>query len=210
MLLGDSLPIAMKKPRLSHLGLIALVAAAYFALSGLSSATLINITINPATGLPSNDINAGLLGNNSPTTNFNFLSSDINLYNSYAGTSLTAPVFSGFANYESLNGSNQVSLTGFDYAVVHYGKGPGGAGQGGGIVFYFLNGMTGDFSFANTGSGPNGFGGISSIRLFGDGSNSVPDHGATVALLGVALLVVEVLRRSLADKTNSVICANRG
>jgi hypothetical protein len=34
---------------------------------------------------------------------------------------------------ESLNGNNQVSLTGFDYAVVHYGKGPGGAGQGGGI-----------------------------------------------------------------------------
>lgn len=200
----------MIKTKLSRLGLSALVAAAYFALSGLSSATLINITINPATGLPSNDINFGLLGNNSPTTNFSFLSSDVNLYNTFAGTSLAAPVFDGFANYESLNGNNQtVSLTGFDYAVVHYGKGPGGAGQGGGIVFYFLNGMTGDFSFANMGSGPNGFGGISSIRLFGDGANSVPDQGATVALLGAALLTLGVLRRSLADKTPSVIRANR-
>jgi hypothetical protein len=84
---------------------------------------------NPATGLPSNDINAGLLGNNSPTTNFNFVSTDVNLYNSFAGTSLTTPVFDGFANYENLGENNQaVSLTGFDYAVVHYGKGPGGAG----------------------------------------------------------------------------------
>ena len=209
-MLSDSPPSHMMKPRLSHLGLIALVVSAYFALSDLSSASLINITINPATGLPSNDINAGLLGNNSPTANFNFLSSDVNLYNGYAGTSLAAPVFDGFANYENLNGSNQVSLTGFDYAVVHYGKGPGGVGQGGGIVFYFLNGMTGDFNFASMGNGPNGFGGISSIRLFADGSNSVPDHGATVALLGGTLLILEVLRRSLSDKRHSVVRVNRG
>ena len=197
------------KQKLSHFGLIAFVAAAYFALSDLSSATLINITINPATGLPSNDINSGLMGNNSLTANFNFLSSDVDLYNSYAGTNLTAPVSSEFANYNNLNGSNQVSLTGFDYAVVHYDKGSGGT-QGGGTVFYFLNGMTGDFSFANMGSGPNGFGGISSIRLFGDGTQSVPDHGATVALLGGALLILELLRRSLVDKTHSVIRVNRG
>jgi len=199
----------MMKAKHSHLGLIAVVAAAYFALSDLSSATLINITINPTTGLASNDISAALLGSNTPTTNFNFLAADVNLYNSYAGTSLTAPVFSGSANYDNLNGINQVSLTGFDYAVVHYNKGTGGT-LGGGFVFYFLNGMTGDFSFANMGSGPNGFGVLTSIRLFGDGSNSVPDHGATVALLGVALLVLEVLRRSLADKAHSVVRLNRG
>jgi VPDSG-CTERM motif len=77
-------------------------------------------------------------------------------------------------------------------------------------VFYFLNGMTGNFTFANMGSGPNGFGGISSIRLFAGESNSVPDHGATVALLGAAVLILEVLRRSLAGKTYCVIPANRG
>ena len=178
-----------------HLTFFALVAAAGFALPTLSIANVINITINPATGLPSNDINFGLLGNNSPTTNFNFLGSDISLYNTYAGTSLSAPVFNGFGNYENLSGNQAVSLTGFDYAVVHYGKGPGGAGQGGGIVFYYLNGMTGDFTFASNGSGPNGFGGISSIRLFSNGSTAVPDGGQTVVLLGGALVAVGVLRR---------------
>ena len=186
----------MKHPILSRFGLVALVAAAYFALPSPSSASLINITINPTTGLPSNDLNFGLLGNNSPTTNFNFLSSDVDLYNSSAGTTLSAPVFAGYGNYEDLSGNEAISLTGFDYAVVHYGKGPGGAGKGGGIVFYFLNGMTGDFTFAANGSGPNGFGGISSVRLFAGDLNSVPDHGATVAMLGGALVLLEAMRRS--------------
>ena len=197
------------KPKFPRLGLIALVSVAYFALAGLSSATLINITINPANGLLSNDINFGLLGNNSPTTNFNFLTSDIELYNSYAGTNLSAPGFAGYGNYEDLSGNEAVSLTGFDYAVVHYGKGPGGIGKGGGIVFYYLNGMTGDYAFAPKGSGPNGFGGISSIRLFGNGSTSVPDHAATVTLLGAALVLLETLRRLLDGRAYSVIRANR-
>ena len=123
------------KQKLSHFGLIAFVAAAYFALSDLSSATLINITINPATGLPSNDINSGLMGNNSLMANFNFLSSDVDLYNSYAGTNLTAPISSEFANYNNLNGSNQVSLTGFDYAVIHWMKGTGGTQDGDRVLF---------------------------------------------------------------------------
>lgn len=184
-----------KSPQLTF---FSLVAAACFALPTLASADLINITINPATGLPSNDIDFGLLGNNSPTTNFSFLGSEISLYNSYAGTSLSAPVFDGFANYENLSGSQAVSLTGFDYAVVHYGKGPGGAGKGGGVVFYYLNGMTGDFTFAPNGSGPNGFGGISSIRLFGDGSTAVPEGGTAAMLLGIALAAMGVLRRRIA------------
>ncbi len=177
--------------------LITSIAVSCLAWAATAGATLINITINPATGLASNDINFGLLGNNSPTTNFNFLASDVDLYNSFAGSDLSAPVFDGFANYENLNGNQAVSLTGFDYAVVHYGKGPGGAGKGGGIVFYFLNGMTGDFTFASTGSGPNGFGGISSIRLFADGAMATNERGATVAMLGLALIVLEALRRRI-------------
>jgi hypothetical protein len=176
--------------------LTTLAAVAYFALPALSSATPINITINPTTGQPASDINFGLLGNNSPTTNFNFLSSDVSLYNSFYGTILPAPTFDGYANFENLSGATTVSVTGFAYAVLHYGKGPGGAGQGGGIVFLSLNGMTGNYTFAGTGSGPNGLGGLSSIRLFGgDGSTNVPDGGSMVALLGAGLLGVGVARR---------------
>ncbi len=176
--------------------LIGLAAVTYFSLPTLSNATLINITINPTTGQPANDINFGLLGNNSPTTNFNFLGSDVSLYNSSFGTSLLAPTFDGYANYENLSGATTVSLTGFAYAVLHYGKGPGGAGKGGGIVFLSLSGMTGNYTFAANGSGPNGFGGLSSIRLFAaDGSATVPDGGATVAMLGTALLGLGAMRR---------------
>ena len=64
---------------------------------------------------------------------------------------------------------------GFDYAVIHYGRGPNGIGQGGGIEFFYLNGMTGNFTFASMGIGPNGRGGISSIRLFSIGG--VTHHG---------------------------------
>jgi VPDSG-CTERM motif len=188
----------MRILKLVRLPLIMLAVAICLALPTPSNATLINITINSTTGMPANDINFGLLGNNNPTTNFNFLTSDISLYNSYAGASLSAPVFSGYGNYEDLstNGNHPVSLTGFDYAVIHYGKGPGGTGKGGGIVFYYLNGMTGDFTFANLGSGPNGFGGISSVRLFtSDGATSVPDGGATVMLLEIALGGLALVKR---------------
>ena len=65
------------------------------------------------------------------------------------------------------HGKVAIDVTGFDYAVIHYGKGTNGASSGGGIVFYYLNGMTGNFLFPANGLGPNGFGGISSVRLFG-------------------------------------------
>jgi hypothetical protein len=184
----------MRKFRPFRLLLIGLAAATFLALPALSNATLINITINPNTGQPANDIDFGLLGNNSSATNFNFLVSDVSLYNSYYGSDLLAPTF-GYANYEKLSGATTVSLTGFDYAVLHYGTGPGGAGEGGGIVFLSLNGMTGNYTFAGDGSGPNGFGGLSSIRLFTGSGNAVPDGGATVALLGTALFGLGAARR---------------
>ena len=184
----------LRSPRLLFIGLVALT---LLALPALSNGALINITINPNTNQPANDIDKGILGNNSPTTNFNFLVSDIGLYNNYYGASLGTPTFDGYGNYDSLSGATTVSLTGFDYAVLHYGKGSGGVGKGGGIVFMNLNGMTGNYTFAGTGSGPNGFGGLSSIRLFAGGSTRVPDGGATVALLGSALLGLGVLRRCI-------------
>ena len=176
-------------PRRSSL--LALVAAVFIGFAAQSQATIINITIDPITGLPANDIDFGILGNNNPTSNFNALVTDIGLYNSFFGTNLPAPVFAGFGDFNP----GPVDLTGFAYAVLHYGKGRGGAGQGGGIVFIDLSGMTGNFTFPAIGSGLNGFGGLSSIRLFTGGSTAVPDSGSTVALLGAAMTGVGLLRR---------------
>ncbi len=152
---------------------------------------MINISMNPITGAPASDVDKGLLGNNSPTTNFNFLLGQISLYNSFNNASLQNPTFNGFFD----GSSNTVSLTGFDYAVIHYGKGPGGQGQGGGVEFFYLNGMTGNFTFAANGLGQNGFGGFSSIRLFSGNGASVPEGGATALLLGVAALGLATTRR---------------
>ena len=95
--------------------------------------------------------------------------------------------------------SNVVSaggLIGFDYAVLHYGKGSGGIGQGGGVAFYYLDGAS-EFTFPAIGKGPNGLGGFSTLTLFrgNDPTTSVPDSGSTLMLLGTALGLIAVARR---------------
>jgi hypothetical protein len=153
-------------------------------MTALAQASVINISMDPVTGLPASDVNKGLLGDNSPLTNFNFLLGQIDLYNTFHGTSLQDPTFSGYFD----GSSNIVDLTGFDYAVIHYGKGPGGTGQGGGVEFFYLNGMNGNYIFPAMGLGPNGVGGFSSIRLFSiDGVVPTPENGTTLLLLGVAV-----------------------
>jgi hypothetical protein len=185
---------------------VALIVTAVLAIAAsLAKANTINITINPNTGLPANDIDFGLLPNNDPTSNFKALVTNVGLYETFSGMNLSDPVFTGFANYENINGNpSPVSITGFDYAVLHYGTGPGGAGQGGGIVFYYLNGMTGNFTFPADGSGPNGFGGLSSIRLFaGTPPGTTPESGTTVLLLGVGLLGIGLTRTLITHKAVS-------
>ena len=64
-------------------------------------------------------------------------------------------------------GSNVVGaggLTGFDYAVLHYGSGKGD-NSGGGVELFYLNGAS-EFAFPDNGTGPNGYGGFSSLTLF--------------------------------------------
>jgi hypothetical protein len=185
----------MEMLKRSRLGFVALAAIVYLGLPSLSHATPFNISIDPDTGLPAGDISFKDLPNNNPTSNFNALVTDVGLYDSYFSTNLPDPTMTGFANYENLNGNLAVDVTGFSYAVIHYGKGPGGASPGGGIVFYYLNGMTGNFLFPANGLGPNGFGGISSIRLFGGSPTSVPDGGTSAMLLGVALVSLAGIQR---------------
>jgi hypothetical protein len=164
--------------------------------SGLSlsaNASPINIAFAP-NGQPAQfDVDKGLLGNNSPQTNFDFLLQEISLYNNYNSASLPTPTFGSLMD----SASNTANVTGYDYAILHYGKGPGGTGQGGGVEFFYLNGMTGNFTFAANGLGTNGNGGFSSLRLFGlvnGNGSSVPDGGTTAVLFAIAvggLLVVQ-------------------
>jgi hypothetical protein len=171
----------------------AMAIAICIGLTSIASANPINISMDPSTGLPATDVDKGLLGSNSPQANFDFLVGQIGLYNSFNGASLQNPTFAGYFD----GSSNTVSLTGFDYAVIHYGKGPGGQGQGGGVEFFYLNGMTGNFTFSANGLGTNGYGGFSSIRLFSIGGNgtSVPEGGATAMLLGIAAVGLVGARR---------------
>ena len=84
-------------------------------------------------------------------------------------------------------------LTGFDYAVLHYGSGQGGT-PGGGVEFFALNGAS-KYTFPDNGTGPNGNGGFSSLTLFKGDRSSVPDGGSTVMLLGAALGLIAAARR---------------
>jgi hypothetical protein len=92
--------------------------------------------------------------------------------------------------------SQPVDLTGFSYAVVHYGVGKDGvSGSGGGVAFFQITNNSD--TFPQDGSGPNGFGGISRVDLFKTGVPVVPDSGTTAMLLGSALAGLGLVRRHL-------------
>ena len=118
------------------------------------------------------------------------------LSNINPSTPLPTPILDGAVNL----GSNVVStggLIGFDYAVLHYGVGNGGKpGSGGGVELFYLNGES-EFSFPSIGTGPNGFGGFSSLTLFKGENGSVPDGGSTVMLLGAAVGLITMIRRKI-------------
>jgi hypothetical protein len=165
--------------------------AAVALLCGSAYAVPINIT-NDGTSLVGDVGKNATLGDNSPEKSFEWLrDSQVPGYNSITSSSLPAPVFTGYLDA----GTGAVDVTGFLYAVLHYGKGSGGTGQGGGIVALYLNGQTGSFSFPGSGAGPNGKGGLSSVRLYKGETTDVPDGGATAALLGLGVLGLTMFRR---------------
>ena len=161
------------------------------ALTAVAQANVINISMNPITGLPASDVDKGYFGDNSPSTNFTGLLQQISLYNAFYNSNLQNPTFAGYFD----GSSNTVNLTGFAYAVIHYGTGSGGTGQGGGMEFFYLNGMTGSYTFSALGLGPNGLGGFSSIRLFSANGVAVPESGETAMLLGIAAVGLVTSRR---------------
>jgi hypothetical protein len=132
-------------------------------------------------------------GANSPAADFSVLTQVISAWNTAnPANMLPVPVLTG---NKPTTGPHATDLSGFEYAVLHYGKGDGGSNPGGGIEVWFLNGAS-SFDFPSTGSGPNGMGGFSSIVLFGP-QVTVPDSGTTVVLLGLALSTLGLIRRRL-------------
>ncbi|MDQ3115346.1 MAG: VPDSG-CTERM sorting domain-containing protein [Verrucomicrobiota bacterium] len=183
----------MKTSKSVAFAMLAIIAA-YFSFSAIAGAALLNITVDPNTGLPVTDVSLGHGADYGVTGNFDFAVSDVSLYNSFAGSNLPTPVMDGFASY-IMGNPGPVDLTGFDYAVLHYAKGKGGTSQVGGVEVFYLNGMTGDFTFPDIGLGPNGVGHLSTLRLFGSAPQSVPDSGSTMALLGISLSGLAYARR---------------
>jgi hypothetical protein len=83
-----------------------------------------------------------------------------------------------------------------DYLLLHYGAGTGGSPQGGLVLIYF-NADQASYDVPQTGSGPNGLGGLSGAFLYDHGGTTVPDAGSTLALLGIALGFLGMARRKV-------------
>jgi VPDSG-CTERM motif len=91
--------------------------------------------------------------------------------------------------------TNPISVMAGSFLVIHYGKGPDGSSNGGGLEFYqVINGET-SVDVPLKGTSEFGNGGISSIREFC--GPSVPDSGTTAMLLGSALAGLGLVRRYL-------------
>lgn len=178
---------SMKLPSSKLFALFGALAALFFG----TQAHGVPINITNSGGVLVGDVSKGELADNSLPSQLAWLTGQVSGYNTITSSSLPTPT-GGVDASASMGGS--VSLVGYTYATVHYGKGGSGTGQGGGIVAYYLNGETA-FTFPQTGLGPNGMGGISSVYLFGPSTQRVPDGGSAVALLGATLVGAVILRR---------------
>ncbi len=169
-----------------------LLIVATLALGTTTRAALVNIT-NNGTSLVG-DVSKGTLGNNNPSTSFDWLAGQgdfagegqVSGYNTIKGVTLPVPIFN---DYRDAGNDSEVDITGYAYAVLHYGKGRNGIGDGGGIVAYFLDQLIGKITFPSKGLGPNGFGGLSSVRLYKAETprHHVPDGGATWILVATSV-----------------------
>ncbi len=153
------------------------------------------ITISPlGPDIPKNGTGIGGGNSNNAENNFFRLQTYLAANPQFADC---VAVFEGAFRGED---STDVDVTGFDFAVVHYGKGRGGSGGGGGVAFFDVSGF-GVVDFPSSGSGPNGFGGFSSLDLFKcEPGNNVPDGGTTAMLLGSALTGLGLMRRCIKAK----------
>jgi hypothetical protein len=176
------------EPNMKALKYITLVAAL---MSGLALTAKADLILSPFGDIPKNGTGPG--NGDDRDSNFFRLTTYLAAHPSFdIGTPINSPEDPGVNVFDAPSGP--VNLTGFLYAVVHYGVGDGGvSGSGGGVAFFQITNNSD--TFPQTGSGPNGFGGISRVDLFG--GTRVPDGGATVMLLGGTLAGLGLLRRYL-------------
>lgn len=168
--------------------------------AGNAQAIPINITVdaagnllNPPTGI-ANDAQytaAAGGGSNDPSTNLAFLTTLVTRWNAVYNPDLPAPgalaldqgVLGGVTSYSG--------PAGYQYVVFHFGTGQAGT-AGPWTQAFYLGGAAISFSGVPLiGTAP--VGGFSSARYFG--TTSVPDGGATLMLLGGALVGLGALRR---------------
>ena len=177
---------------------LALIVALGFS-ANLASAITMQI---PGVGqdIPKNGTGAGGGNGASAADNFARLVSVVG-----SNPGLPTPLSAGSVNIDS-NVVTGNQLLGFEYAVLHYGVGSGGAqGTGGGVAIFYLADGVGNFTFPANGTGQNGFGGFSGGTLFNSTAIpgnvpgvTVPDGGSTIAMLGGALFLFGFLRRKSA------------
>lgn len=136
----------------------------------------------------------GDLFGNGDSNWFDFLVSNVDTYNNNIPGTLPAPVGPNpGATHTDPPGA--VDITGYSYALLHFGVGDGGVqGSGGGLQVWYLDGMSGLFDFTAVDRGDFGKGGLSFVRLYGPG---VPDGGVTLVLLGMSLVTLFVMRRHM-------------
>jgi hypothetical protein len=149
--------------------------------------------LSPDGDIPKNG--TGIAGGNSNNQANNFFRLEAYLA-AHPSFDIGTPTLVGAVRVES--GLDQpIDVTGFCYAVIHYGSGKGGT-EGGGIAFFQIEDGTTSCTFPQSGSGPNGFGGISSLDLFNcERNGQVPDSGTTAMLLGSGLTALGMARRYL-------------
>jgi hypothetical protein len=158
--------------------------------SGLALTAKADLILSPFGDIPKNGTGIGGGNSNNQANNFFRLQNYIAAHPTFG--SLGTPILDGAERLET-NLDQPVDLTGFCYAVVHYGVGEGGVpGSGGGVAFFQITNNLD--TFPQNGFGPNGFGGISSVDLFAC-TPGVPDGGITVMLLGAALGALGIARR---------------
>ena len=172
---------------LKYIALIATLA------SGLALTAKADLILSPFGDIPKNGTGPG--NGDDRDSNFFRLTSYIAANPSFGslGTPINTPEEPGVNVFNAPSGA--VDLTGFCYAVVHYGVGDGGVpGSGGGVAFFQITNNSD--TFPQSGSGPNGFGGISRVDLFAC-VPAVPDSGTSAILLGTALTGLALGRRYL-------------